>query len=135
MVPKRRYPNDSSNSERMTCHERRNTVNQRHSFAQKGDLGRFPEQGSRKGQKTHRLSAQPGGEGLQKTEAAMFRRDRKPHGNRAQDVTRAIGRHNYEETKAYARKGREDGLDADSANEVDQQRGAEHERNSLHPRD
>src|ERR1051325_524551 len=108
-------------------HERLHAVNERHALSQERHLGRFAQQRPRESEKADRFAAETDGKRLKEVEAAMLRRDGAAHGERAQDMTRAVDRNQNKENETDATEGIEDGLHADAVDDVDQQPEAQQE--------
>ena len=96
-------------------------MNQRNPFSQQGHFRCFSQQGTGEGQEAHRLPAKSRRERLQKGKAAMLRRDRNAHRNGAQHMPQSVDGNYEEETKADTPQGGEDWLDANLANDIDEQ--------------
>src|SRR5262249_43934832 len=104
-------------------------------FSQQRDLCCLAQQRSSKGEKAHRFAAKARGKGLEKSKSSVLSRHRQPHRNRAEDVARAIRSDDNEKAEANPAQSRENLIDSDSANEINEQRCAEQKRNRLHPGD
>ena len=88
---------------------------------------------SGEGQKTNSFTAKASGEGVSKTNAAVFAGHRRSHGDGAEKVAQAANADYKEETKANTEEGIEDRLDADSIDNISEESDSEQEREGLQP--
>ena len=72
---------------------------------------------------------------MTEAERAMLWSDSSAHGERAQGVSRAADSEKDDEAEAYLDERIEDGLDADSINDIDEKCQAEQESDALKPDD
>ncbi len=108
-------------------------MNQRHALSEQRHLRGFAEQRPGKREEAYGLAAESGRKSLNESETTMFRRYGRAHRDRAQHVTQSIHRYDQKEPKADAAERGEDWLDADRADEIDEQERAKQEGQRLHP--
>src|SRR5207245_8886777 len=104
-------------------------------LAKKGNFSSFAGQRPGKREEAYGLAAESGRKSLNESETTMFRRYGRAHRDRAQHVTQSIQSQDQEETKADAAERGEDWLDADRADEIDEQERAKQEGQRLRPGD